>query len=78
MTPSPRRIEWLRVLVWTPLLLLGAVISCGALAVIGYAGPRLLAALLAFAGAHPWVLVLVVLALVVWIAKAAGRENQLW
>lgn len=75
MTPDRyRRIDWLRVLVWTPLLLLGAILSCAVLAVIGYAGPRILAALLAFAGAHPWVLVLLVLALVAWIARAASKD----
>lgn len=67
-------IDWLRVIVWTPLLLLGAVLSCAALAVIGYAGPRILAVLLSFAQDNPWVLVLVVLALVAWIAKAASKD----
>ncbi len=67
-------IDWLRVIVWTPLLLLGAILSCTALAVIGYAGPRILAVLLSFAQDNPWVLVLLVLALVAWIARAASKD----
>ena len=72
------KIDWLRAIVWTPLLLLGAALSCGALAVIGYVGPRLLALALQFASAHPWVLVLIVLAGVVWIARAASKDNPSW
>ena len=66
--------NWLRVIVWTPFLLLGAVLMCGALAVVGFIGPRILSAALQFAGAHPWVLVLVVLALVAWIARQASKH----
>ena len=47
--------NWLRVIVWTPFLLFGAVLACGALAVVGFVGPRILSAALHFAGAHPWV-----------------------
>ena len=68
------QIDWLRVVVWTPLLLFGAVLSCGALAVVGFVGPRILSAALQFAGAHPWVLVLIVLALVAWIARQASKH----
>ena len=69
MTPEPPRVDWFLIAVWAPLLLLGAILACAVLAIIGYAGPRILAALLAFAGAHPWVLVLLVLALVAWIGR---------
>lgn len=72
------RIDWLRVAVWTPLMVLGAALVCGALALIGYVGPRILAAALEFANAHPWVLVLIVLVLVVWIARAARKDNPTW
>ena len=66
--------DWLRVIVWTPLLLLGGFIACGALAVVGFIGPRIVGAALQFAGAHPWVLVLFVLALVAWIARQASKH----
>ena len=72
------QIDWLRVVVWTPLLLFGAVLTCGALAVVGFVGPRILSAALQFAGAHPWVLVLIALGLVVWIVRAAGKDNPTW
>jgi hypothetical protein len=57
--------------VWTLILI-------GALAVAGFIGPRILAVVLAFAQAHPGVLVLIVLALVAWIVKAASKNNPSW
>ena len=72
------RVDWLRIAVWTPLLLFGAALLCGALAILGYVGPRILNAALQFAQAHPWVLVLAVLALVAWIARAASKDNPTW
>lgn len=66
--------NWLRVIVWTPFLLFGAALICGALAVITFIGSRIFSAALQFAGAHPWVLVLIVLALVAWIARQASKH----
>jgi FtsH-binding integral membrane protein len=68
------RVDWLRIVVWSVLGLAGAAL----LAVVGYVVPRLLAVALEFAAAHPWVLVLVVLVGVAWIAKAASRDNRTW
>lgn len=75
---TPNRVDWLRVAVRTPLFLLGGLLSCGALALVGYVGPRLLSAALQFASEHPWVLVLIALGLVVWIVRAAGKDNPTW
>lgn len=49
-------------------------LALAALAVVGFVGPRILSAALQFAGAHPWVLVLIVLALVAWIARQASKH----
>ena len=72
------RIDWLRVVVYGPFIALGIVAAVFGLAFLGYVGPRLLSAALQFAQDNPWVLVLAVLALVAWIARAASKDNPTW
>ena len=71
-------IDWLRVVVIVPLLAIGAVFAVALLALLGYVAPLVFGWLLSFAGDNPWVLVGIVVALVLWIAKAASKDNPSW
>lgn len=71
-------VDWLRVVVILPLLAIGAVFTVALLALLGYVAPLVFGWLLSFAGDNPWVLALVVLALVVLVAKMASRDNPSW